>query len=757
MDILPSLLDALPVLACYVDQQQVYRYVNRGYETWFGLDRAEFLGKSVRAVLGEDAYAVAQPQIDRALAGHDVRVELWMPYSMGSPRFVAQTFVPHRDELDQVVGFFGFVEDITVRHDTALKLERSEKELRTFFENSNCGKARIDFAARKLLVVNRRLAEMTGYSKTELLAMTAADLMPAACQLDYWQSVESNCEQRVDQWSHERILLDKTGHTLDVVMNESILRDRDGTPREVLSTILDVSMLKQEELKRKETEERFRTLADNIAQFAWMADGTGWIYWYNQRWFDYTGTTLEQMQGWGWQHVHHPEHVDRVVNKISYHFEIGETWEDTFPLRGQDGTYRWFLSRAKPIRDSSGKVIQWLGTNTDITDRLQMEEALRESDRRKDSFMAMLGHELRNPLAAIVGGVQLLAQQPAEQSLDRATLEVISRQAELMNRLVDDLLDVSRITRAKIQLRRQPTELGELVEQVVAGCGSAADEAGVACQIDHLDRPAIARIDRVRISQVVGNLLTNAIKFTPEGGTINVKLRRVPGESIAQITVRDSGVGMDAATLETVFQPFAQADASLDRSQGGLGLGLPIALGLVQGHGGQLTARSDGPDQGSTFEVRLPLCDPSEISLDELQPLDAPRPVKPAAIPPLSVVVIDDRRDSRFPVVRFLRSSGHEVAEAMDGREGLQVVTDAKPDLVVCDVGLPEMDGYEVARELQKDPSLASLKLLALTGYGQPRDREDALAAGFDEHLVKPVDFDELEQWMARTFASRGS
>ncbi len=246
----------------------------------------------------------------------------------------------------------------------------------------------------------------------------------------------------------------------------------------------------------RESEERFRTLADNIAQFAWIADATGWIFWYNQRWFDYTGTTLAQMQGWGWQQVHHPDHVDRVVEKISRCFETGETWEDTFPLRSRDGQYRWFLSRAIPIRNEQGQVLRWFGTNTDITERLQIEQereqllqreqAAREqaetTNRIKDEFLAVLSHELRSPLNPILGWAKLLQQGKLDAEKTATALATIERNAQLQAQLIDDLLDISRILRGKLSLTMMPVDLSSVIRAALETVQLAAEAKGIQIQ-----------------------------------------------------------------------------------------------------------------------------------------------------------------------------------------------------------------------------------------------------------------------------------
>jgi PAS domain S-box-containing protein len=355
----------------------------------------------------------------------------------------------------------------------------------------------------------------------------------------------------------------------------------------------------------RDSEERFRTLADNMSQFAWMADAKGWIFWYNRRWYDYTGTTLEEMQGWGWMKVHHPDHVDRVVQRIQHSWDTGEVWEDTFPLRGKDGAYRWFLSRAIPIRDAEGRVLRWFGTNTDITEQRAAEQALKEAEHRKDEFLAMLAHELRNPLAPIRNSLHILRLAGTDNVAALRVHEMMERQVNHMVRLVDDLMEVSRITRGKIELRKEQVELAAVVRSAVDTSKPLIDTARHQLAISLPAEPLILEADPVRLAQVLANLLNNAAKYTDDGGQIWLTARR-EGANVV-VSVRDTGMGIPADMLQKVFDLFTQVDRTYNRAQGGLGIGLTLVRSLVSKHGGSIEVKSDGPGKGSEFVVRLPL------------------------------------------------------------------------------------------------------------------------------------------------------
>ena len=493
-----------------------------------------------------------------------------------------------------------------------------------------------------------------------------------------------------------------------------------------------------------ESEERFRTLADNIAQLAWMADGKGWVFWFNRRWFDYTGTTLEEVEGWGWQKVHHPNHVQHVIDKIRRCFASGDIWEDTFPLRGRDGEYRWFLSRAIPIRAESGEVVRWFGTSTDITAQRHAEERLREADRRKDEYVAMLGHELRNPLAAIRSAVELARfVQTGDPRVERA-YGVLQRQSLHMARLIDGLLEVSRIARGKIGLERQTLDVRKIVQDVVQDqkAAFAADKLQLETEVP--SEPLWVLGDQVRLAQVFENLIGNAIKFTHAPGVIKVALEQENG--CALICFRDTGVGIRPEMLSRVFEPFQQETQDIARAAGGLGLGLALAKGLVELHRGSIEARSAGPGSGTEVKVRLPLASPPS----------RPEPASPGVrAAPQHILLVEDNVDAAESLRDLLELANHNVSVVSTGTDALSALRARGASIVLCDLGLPGMSGYELAREIRADDALSGIPLVALTGYGQPEDKKRTAAAGFDEHLTKPVDLGVLDQVIGRL--GRGS
>ncbi len=403
-----------------------------------------------------------------------------------------------------------------------------------------------------------------------------------------------------------------------------------------------------------------------------------------------------------------------------------------------DGATLWLSVSAAPIR-TGGEIVGAVVTFTDRTEERRAAEALREEDRRKSEFLGVLSHELRNPLAPIRNSIYLLDRAaPGSEQASRAK-EILRRQTEHLTHLVDDLLDVTRISSGKVELHRSVIDLRDVVRSTTDDHRSLFDQSGVELRVEHSVGPVWIDADPTRIAQVLGNLLQNAAKFTPSGGTVTVGVATSGGE--AELHVRDDGIGIEPAQVERMFEPFQQADHSLARAKGGLGLGLALVKGLVELHGGTVRARSEGLGKGAEFVVALPLV-PS-------RPGEAPPPDAQAASGRL-VVVIEDNVDAAQSLADMLQLNGYRVRTARDGRSGIRLVQEARPSVVLCDLGLPDVDGFEVARALRRDDALRSVRLIALSGYAQPEDVQRASDAGFDGHLAKPATLEAITEIIER-------
>lgn len=416
------------------------------------------------------------------------------------------------------------------------------------------------------------------------------------------------------------------------------------------------------------------------------------------------------------------------------------------------GVQRIYRVSKVPLRGEGDEPYALCGVATDITDRIQLEETLRrqaaaleEADRRKNEFLALLGHELRNPLAPILAAAELLErEQEGMPDEVRNAAAVIGRQTYHLARLVEDLLDVGRITRGAIELRRRPLTIDRAIERAVEAVQPLVRERRHDLRVDLPAQPLWVEADPTRLAQIIGNLLHNAATYTQRGGKLRVEAAERGGEVLVRVS--DNGPGIPEDLLATIFEPFRQKPRALDRSQGGLGLGLTLVRLLVELHGGRVEAHSEGTEQGSVFELALPRSEaPAGEAADDRESSMVP------AAGPLRILVVDDNRDSADILAQLLRSDGHRVKIAYRGAEALATVADWRPAVALLDIGLPEMDGFEVARHLRQ--LWEDVLLIAVTGYGHEEARRQVKDAGFDHHLLKPVKYDELRGLLAEVCA----
>ena len=500
---------------------------------------------------------------------------------------------------------------------------------------------------------------------------------------------------------------------------------------------------RQREAVRRQSEERFRMLADNAPVLIWMAGLNNEAVYFNKPWLDFTGRALEQELDFGWAESVHPDDRQRCVETCEATFARREQLSMQFRLRRHDGEYRWVQDTGIPHFNPDGEFSGYIGSCVDITAHKLAEEELEQAARRKDEFLAILSHELRNPLAPISMALEVISRQkPTVSSLTWA-LDLIGRQAAQLTRLVDDLLDVSRITRGKIRLSVQNIDLAHVVRQAVETSRPLIDSRGHTLSIIGIDAPLPLRGDAVRLAQVVSNLLNNAAKYTDIGGQITLSVERDDDHVV--LTVADNGVGIPTNMLGRVFEMFAQIDSASDRSQGGLGIGLTLVKRLVEEHRGTIEAHSDGPNQGSTFTVRLPLAldalDTAMSDSDDESTL--PSQIEPKS-KPRRILIVDDNVDAAESLSQMLQLQRHEVEVAHDGISALAAAERMNPEVVLLDIALPKLDGLEVARRLRRQHESQPI-LVATTGFGLADDRQRTAEAGFDYHMVKPLNPQALQ------------
>jgi PAS domain S-box-containing protein len=506
----------------------------------------------------------------------------------------------------------------------------------------------------------------------------------------------------------------------------------------------DITERKQAGHAVQESERRFRQLAEHINEVFWLSDPP-------RTQLLYVSPTYEKIWGRSCQSLYerplsfldaiHAADRERVLATLEQHAR-GESTSTEYRVLRPDGSLRWVRDRGFPIRDDAGHVYRVAGVAEDITQAKIDQEALKEADRRKDEFLATLAHELRNPLAPVRNALQIMRLAGGNAETVRQAQDMMERQIQQMVRLVDDLLDVSRISRGKIELRKERVELAAVVRNALETSRPLLEQSRQHLNVTLPAGPVPLDADPVRLAQVLANLLNNSAKYTEEGGQVWLTAERQGPEVV--ISVRDNGIGIPADMLPHIFDMFTQVDRSIGRSQGGLGIGLTLVKTLVEMHGGSVVAHSDGPGRGSAFTVRLPFR--ADLSAD-----DTPGPEHRAQAPSggRRILIVDDNHDAAESLGTVLRLMNNEVHIAPDGLSALQAADVFRPDLVFLDIGMPGMDGYEVARRLRQRPAFQNTVLVALTGWGQEEDRRQTQQAGFDHHLVKPVEPGALQELMA--------
>jgi signal transduction histidine kinase len=416
-----------------------------------------------------------------------------------------------------------------------------------------------------------------------------------------------------------------------------------------------------------------------------------------------------------------------------------------------DGSRRLVAAYANPFHDESGQLLGAVNVLMDITERRHTEELLREADRRKSEFLATLAHELRNPLAPLRNGLQIMRLS----CHDRATLDeartMMERQVGHMVRLIDDLLDLSRITNGKIELRKERIDLAAAVQDGLETSRPVIEAAGHELGVTLPPGPVYVDGDRTRLAQVFANLLNNSAKYTPQGGHIALTVERQGSDVV--VTVTDDGIGIPTDKLAQVFDMFTQVDRSLGRSQGGLGIGLSLVRGLVEMHGGSVEARSEGQGKGTEFVMRLPIA----LAVGRIaNPSYGEVFGDPLCSSKYRILVVDDNRDSAISLGMMLKIMGHETRTAHDGLDAVAVAEAFRPDVVLLDIGLPQLNGYDACRRIRQQPWGQGMVLIALTGWGQEEDKRQSKEAGFNFHMVKPVDPAALEKLLAGLLLTPG-
>jgi PAS domain S-box-containing protein len=822
-------------------------------------------------------------------------------------RPIDDSAAPIRDGGGELVGVVLVFRDVTERR----RAEESQRRLAAIVSSSDdaiIGKT-LDGTITSW---NAGAERIYGYPAAEVLGKPFSILVPP----DHVAEVQDGARrlsrgERLDHY--ETVRRRKDGTLIDVSVSYSPIKDDDGHLIGTAVTTRNITEQKRAELALRESEAKFRLMADTIPQLAWMARPDGHIFWFNRLWHEYTGTTPEQMEGWGWQSALNPEMRLTVLERWRHSIAHGEPLDMVFSLRGADGVYRPFLTRVNPLRADGGRIVNWFGTNTDISEQQRAEadsrfladasaslagltnyestlqkvaglavptfadwaavdvldeagklrrvavahidpakielahelhrrfppdpdapqgiwcilrtgkseivteipdemlvesvkdpellrivrelgvksymgvplsvrgkvlgvitfiaaesgrrysnadlavaedlahrvavaienarlyDEVRQADRRKEDFLSLLAHELRNPLAPIRNGLEIVKLSGVSTPPIEMAIGMMERQVQHLVRLVDDLLDVSRLMRDKIELRRAPVDLAMVVARAIETSRPVidAERHELIVQLPH--DPLWVDGDTVRLAQAISNLLNNAARYTPPEGRIHLTVQ--PQGNSAIVCVRDTGIGVVREMLPRIFDMFVQAERITKVAQGGMGIGLTLVRRIIEMHGGTVAAQSDGPGTGSEFKIELPML------VRNAPPETKDRGANSAPGPaPQKIMVVDDNVDAAESLALLLQLGGNDTTVAHDGATALTLAASQPPDIAFLDIGMPQMDGYELARRFRAHPQLKEVTLIAVTGWGQDEDRRRTKEAGFDAHQVKPVEPDAIRQ-----------
>jgi PAS domain S-box-containing protein len=625
--------------------------------------------------------------------------------------------------------FMSLVLDVTERDRAKQALQASEARLAGVIESIPHGFTTIDREWR-YIDVSEQAARAMHKPKDEILGRSLWELFP-----DTDDEFRAKCEQAwKDQtpvsFEHHSTALGRWFETfLYPFAGGLTIQGHDITDR------------KRAEQALRESEEGLRAVLENSPEGYAIYDADRRFEYINASHLKFANCKLEDVVGKREEELWPDEFTRGYLPHLIRTYETGLPQKVELDTTAVNGDVFTKLITFVPIKDPTGKVQRVIAVTYDLTERKRFERTLLDVDRRKNEFLAMLSHELRNPLTPIRYSLIVLDQTPPASPEAIQAKSIIERQVDHLARIVEDLLDVTRISRGKVKLKRSFFDLGALVRRTVEDNASLFGANGITLEGRVTKKKLILHGDPARIAQVLGNLLQNAAKFTPRGGRVSVGLKANAAESTAVVTVRDTGIGISAEALTRIFQPFEQAGETCDLASSGLGLGLSLVKALVEMHGGEVEAHSAGLGKGAEFVVSLPL------HADASAAVQASRPSPDA--PARRVLIIEDNLDSATALREVLRMGKHEVEIATSGSEGLEKARLFKPDVVFCDIGLPGMDGYHVAQAFRADRELRSAYLVALTGYALPEDRAKARAAGFDRHLAKPPGVAKLRQVIA--------
>ena len=657
----------------------------------------------------------------------------------GSELPVEESATSIRDADGNPRGMALVFRDATQKRDYTQALRQSEAEYRALFDEAGVGNANLAAESGTITRVNRRLSGLTGYTSEQLVGLTLRELLSDDSKIVLDTMLTELASGTTTVVTQEATLVRQTGSRLEVRLSANLVQGKSSDSPAVLVMVEDISEIRQATVALRENEMRLRLILENVIAFVLLLDPDGKVMQINGEARAIGGRAAQFLVGRrldeSFLFSYDPGVAKRVGDAINA-ARAGKTARADLRTRVAHGVYITIDASLAPVYDGTDRPAFMVASGIDISQRKAIEEALQQSDRRKDEFLAMLGHELRNPLAPIATAIALLRTTKGEDHrVFEHSVGVLERQSEHLASLVNDLLDVARFTSGKIMLRLDALDIRNPLHRAIEISEGLFVGRRQQFTVDIVDQPMLVRGDLHRLTQIFGNLLNNASKYSEVGASIALSARA--SEHQVVISVEDTGMGISPAILPHVFELFTQSERALDRSQGGLGIGLTLVKRLVELHQGEVRAESAGIGRGSIFTVTLP-----SISSGDAD--HAPDLVTSEIGASLSVLVVDDNHDAAEMLCELLHLLGHQASASYDGASALAIAEQQSPDVIMLDIGLPGISGLEVAARLRNLPETRSTYLIAVTGYGQSSDRQRSHDAGFDAHLVKPVDAEEL-------------
>ncbi len=715
---------------------------NIAAERIIGYPEAEAVGRHFSLIFTpEDVQAgLPEQELRQAREWGRAEDERWHRRKSGERFWALGIVTPLRNDAGELTGYSKVLRDMTERKRAEEALRLTEERFRLMVQTVQDYAVFLMDSAGNVTSWNEGAQRILGFTEEEIVGKPGALFFTEEDRRAGLPERELRTAATAGKATDENWLVSKQGQRFWASGATTALRDESGNPRGFVKILRDLTERRQAEERLRESEERLRVAlaAGRMGTWRWRIPQDEQVLDDGLRRLMGLPPGQDVLSLEGFLSRIHAGDRDRVRAEFERCRDEGAALNVEFRVTWPDGSVHWLKDQGETLRGPDGPFMT--GAAVDITDRKQMEDELRDADRRKDEFLAMLGHELRNPLAPLRNVTETLRRRRLDgPALERA-YAMMDRQVAHLSRLVDDLPDVSRITRGLVELGKAPANLAEVIEQAVEMAAPVIEGRGHELSLALPHRPLRVEGDATRLTQVVFNLLHNAAKYTDPGGKVWLTLERDADRAV--LRVRDNGTGMKPDLVPKVFDLFSQGERTPDRSQGGLGLGLALVKRLVEMHGGTVAARSEGPGKGSEFSVRLPAL-PAEA--------EKPRPPRPAGPPPAAVradrvLVVDDNLDVAESLTWMLEGLAREIRTAHSGAAALELVRKWRPNLILCDIGMPGMDGYDTCRRLRQVPGLEGVPIAALSGYGSPEERRESKEAGFDRHLVKPVGRATLEE-----------